>query len=161
MMTYNHDIIGIYNRMNRFIVELVKSQSSGGSEMKLADQTRLTDYLVNLNGYLTWVMAEPELDLPESHPIEWTFEEPSETIIVENEEINDIVRLISLARAELINSQSARDSSKLKPFDERRLRDIITKCQNFLENYIKALTPLDLPESSPNELMSGLGQVGV
>ena len=158
---YNHDIAGIYRRINRFIDEIIKSVSAGGSQVNDFDQVRLGSYLDSITTYQAWVVGEPHLDLPESHPREYVLEAPAVVVNVESESIRDVVTLMELARDELVNSQSARNASNLIPFDNARLTATIGKAKSFLTQYIQTTTPLDLPESSPQEELSGPGQTGV
>jgi hypothetical protein len=157
----NHDIAGLNNRINRFIEELVKAVSSGTSQTNEFDQARLTTYLDAIDGYHAWVLAQPHLDLPETHPREIDLGDNPATPHVENEETNDMVRILAIARDELINAQSARDASGLSKFDSARLKAVTDKVRAFLTTYIKVITPLDLPESSPDAVSSGTGRVGI
>lgn len=162
-ITYNHDVAGLYRRMNRFIEELARSVSSSGSQMNAFDQTRLATYLDAIDSYMNWVVSQPSLDLPETHPRVYTFA-PSPAVKdedVENESALDVIRMLELARDETVNGQSARLGSGLITFDEIRLRAIVSKARNFLENYIATVTPLDLPESSPMKNMTQPGRTGV
>lgn len=160
-IVYNHDIIGFQTRINRFINELIKSQSSNVSQMNSFDQDRLQTYLKNIRAFHAWVTAQPQLDLPETNPTPWALEPNPETPDVENEEINDIVRMFGLARDELINSQSARVSSGLIKFDSTRFIAIVGKVETFLANFVAQVTPIDLPESSPQDPMAPTGLRGV
>ena len=158
---YNHDIVGLYNRMNRFLVELQKSQSSSLSKMVSFDQYRLVSYLDALDTYHAWVVGQPQLDLPETTPRFYSLEAGPEIVDTESEEVNDAVRLLVLARDELINSQSARQGSGMVSFDSVRLTAVIEKTRQFLVTYIQVATPLDQPESSPMKPVTGPGLGGV
>ena len=72
-----------------------------------------------------------------------------------------VIRMLEAVRTEMIHSQSARLPSTLINHDERRLRLVTAKLEAFLDDYVEPLTPLDLPESSPDEPMSGHGKGGV
>lgn len=157
----NHDIVGLYNRINRFIIELQKSVSSQTSQVNEFDQERLARYLEAIDVYHSWVVDQPHLDLPETSPRDYELEDPPEVVETENESVNDVVRLLVLARDEVINSQSARDPANLNKFDSQRLTSAVAKARAFLENYIIPITPLDLPESSPQEETTGSGMTGV
>jgi hypothetical protein len=158
---YNHDVVGIYNRMNRFLVELNRAASAGVSQTSTFDQGRLTSYLTNIKGYVAWVQGQPQLDLPETHPREYVLEPKPDISEVENEETNDLQRIFAAVRDEVISSQSARLASSLIKFDEVRILAVVGKAEAFLANYIATLTPLDLPESSPDAPLSGPGKTGV
>jgi hypothetical protein len=158
---YNHDVAGLCRRVNRFMEEMIKSVSSGTSEMNEFDQTRLSDYLGAILAYRDWVVAQPQLDLPETHPREHIVPDGPDVPPMENESVVDCLNLMVLCRDELMGSQSARDPSGLKSFDNARLEAGVTKAQRFLTDYIQAVTPLDLPESSPATAMTGPGRGGV
>lgn len=160
-IVYNHDVVGAYNRINRFIEEMVKSVSGGVSQMNSFDVVRLKSYLDAVDRHHDWVVAQPQLDLPETAPRAYALEVPPATPDVENEDVNDLVRLFVLTRDELTNSQSSRQGSGFIGFDSVRLRAIITKARAFLTSYVEVVQPLDLPESSPKELVSGPGHGGV
>ena len=161
MEVYNHDLVGLIQRLDRFRFELWKSVSSGGSELNEFDKARLYDYLNSFNTYLDWVVAQPQLDLPESHPRKFSISAAPEDSIVESEIVNDVLRIMAVTREEVVDSQSARKGSGLISFDELRLRALLEKLKNFLDNYVESVTPLDLPESSPQAEMSGAGRKGV
>lgn len=158
---YNHDIIGVYNRLNRFIVELIHSVSANVSQVNQFDMERLKSYLNNVKKYLGWVMAQPLLDLPETTPRVWVLEAPTTIPDMDNEEVADIVRMLELARDELTHSQSARQGSGLIPFDALRFNAVIAKTETFLSTYVEVVTPIDLPESSPDEAMILGGRRGI
>ena len=161
MQVYNHDIAGLFRRIQRFRNELYKSVSSGVSQMITFDQDRLATYLGSIEGYRNWIMAQPQLDLPETHP---NSIELGETVVfepIENESVADILNLLAIAMRELVNSQSARLPCGLVPFDDSRLVAILRKMEAFLNDYIKKVTPLDLPESSPKTESTGVGRSGI
>ena len=160
-IVYNHDVAGIHRRINRFIEELLKSASSNISMTNAHDQTRLQTYLDAIRTYRDWVVAQPLLDLPETNQRAITLDTDPPEQIVENESVVDVVRMLQLARDEIINSQSARHASGLIAFDEARLTALVDKIHNFLADYIAVATPLDLPESSPMRGISGPGRTGV
>jgi hypothetical protein len=159
--TRNHDIFGVYNRMNRFIEEMYHSVSADVSQMNSFDQARMQKYIDNIRGYVAWVVGQPQLDLPETAPREYPLEAPPVIGSAESEEINDILHMLVVARDEIISSQSARDPSGLIPFDAARFGAVIDKIEAFLKTYVATLTPLDLPESSPQAPTTGPGRTGI
>jgi len=158
---YNHDVQGLHRRINRFIVETVNAGSNGVSEVSAADQTRLGTYLAAIKSYVAWVMSQPELDLPETHPRQYPLEANPDVPVIENESMLDIIHHFELARDEMVNGQSGRLASGLIKFDEARILAIIAKATSFLKDYVGVVTPLDLPESSPMHLLQGAGKSGV
>ncbi len=159
--TYNTDVFGFVRRMNRFIEEIVKSQSSGVSKTSAFDVGRAQSYIGALRGYLAWVIGQPELDLPETGPRAVSL--PGSPVIpqLENESLYDLAVLFELARDELANSQSSRLSSNLISFDAKRLVAVLDKADAFISNYVLVIDPLDLPETSPQAVVTGPGRTGV
>lgn len=157
----NHDIHGLAQRINGFIVELQLSVSSSVHAMNTADQVRLSTYLAAILAYRAWVVSQPQLDLPETHPREYETGPDPETPAVENESIQDLINLMELMRDEMVNSQSARQPSGFLPADNVRLIAIVDKCAHFLNDYIQQVQPVDMPESSPSQPVSGPGAGGV
>ena len=163
IQTYNHDVAGVSTRLHRFIVEVKKAVSANTGMVNSFDQARLGSYLKAAHAYMDWVVGQPQLDLPETHPrlLEVPLLPDDEVDAIENESLRDIARMLKLAILEALNSQSSRHASGLISFDEARLRAIINKCQALLENYISTVDPLDLPESSPAYGMTGPGKGGI
>ncbi len=157
----NHDIAGLCRRINRFIVELHLSVSSGVHEVNEFDQARLQHYLAAARAYRDWVVGQPHLDLPETHPRPIEIGPDPDVSAVENESVRDVINLMELCRDELVNSQSARYPAGLIKFDDARAMSIIEKCQKFLDEYIAKVQPIDMPESSPSQPMSGPGATGI
>jgi hypothetical protein len=160
-VVYNHDVAGIHRRLNRFIVEMIKSVSNAGSLMNEFDQKRLASYLNAMKAYVAWVTGQPALDLPETSPRPYSLDANPVYDLVENESVVDVVRMLELVRDEVVHSQSARNAAGLTKFDEARLLAIVTKVENFLASYIATVTPLDLPESSPMRTAATAGKLGI
>ena len=158
---YNHDVVGIVQRLDRFRFEMFKCVSAGTSELNEFDRARIQYYLDALTAYIDWLTGRPQLDLPESHPKPFAISDAPATEPVESEIVNDIIRIMDVTRTELCDSQSARRSSGLISWDEGRIRALIAKLNVFLTDYVDHYTPLDLPESSPQAAMSGHGRKGV
>ena len=93
VVTLNQDIAGLHSRINRCIEEVFKSVSSGVTDYRSADKKRILSYLDGLDAYHNWVVAQPQLDLPESHPHEYELDTNPGVGLVENDAANDIVRI--------------------------------------------------------------------
>lgn len=159
--TYNTDIFGLVRRINRFIEEVIKCQSAGVSKTSSYDVNRMKSYIIAMRAYLSWVITQPELDLPETGPRPTTLP-PNPTIpMIENESLFDVATLFELARDELANSQSSRMSSNLIGFDANRFVAILDKADKFIDEYVVTIDPLDLPETSPGKEMNAIGLRGV
>ena len=160
-LVYNGDLYGIYMRLNRFLEELWKCASSSVPYMSIADQQRFAKYLDSIDSYRAWIQAQPELDLPETAPKNYPLPAKCPWTEVESDDINDLLRQLDDTMVELTNSQSARMPCRLISYDELRLTDYIAKMRQFLTGYIQKVQPLDIPESSPRDVVSGQGKTGV
>lgn len=159
-ITYNTDVYGLVRRINRFIMEVVKSQSSGVSKTSTFDVARMRSYIAAMRAYLTWVTTQPELDLPETGPRPTELPVSPVIPMIENESLYDVATLFELARDELAASQSSRMSSNLIAFDATRFVAILDKAEKFIDDYVVLVDPLDLPETSPAQAMQGKGLLG-
>lgn len=159
---FNHDICGLVNRIQRFLVEIAYSKSAGVSMYSSHDIVRLKKYLSALKGYKAWIIEQPQLDLPETHPRQYACDDDPVMPLIESESVRDIVRMLEAVRDELKGSQSARMPSGLLPFDDTRFTAVVSKVELFLTNYVEndAAEPLDLPESSPQRTMPPSGAQG-
>jgi len=157
---YNHDVVGLVRRIDRFRKEIAFAVSSGVSSVRGADLERIKSYLTALEVYESWLQSQPQLDLPESHPTYINVEPSPEMPMPENESFADLLYMLDLMRVELINSQSARLPQGLTKFDSGRFLALRTKMVNFLKDYVEVITPLDLPESSPRRPMVADGNKG-
>jgi len=159
--TYNTDVYGVVRRINRFIVEICKSQSSGVSQTISFDVARARSYIQAVRSYVIWVCSVPMLDLPETGPTAVDLPAPPVIPLFENESLFDLATMFSLARDEIANSQSSRLSSNLINFDRIRLDAILDKADVFLTTYVTVIDPLDQPETSPMTTVTGHGARGV
>ena len=157
----NQDIAGFNSRLNRAIEEVYKSVSSGVVDFREADKNRVLSYFDAIDEYHTWVIAQPQLDLPETHPKDYVLDVDPVVTVVENDAANDIIRILEAARDELVNSQSARLPAGLITFDSDRNFAIVDKARKLVTDFIDKVQPIDLPESSPQRGKSGAGRKGI
>lgn len=161
MVVKNQNIASIARRIARAKFELNKSGSSNQNEFELADIVRQESYLADLLGYLNYIVAQTPLDLPESRPDDFAVEDPVKYELMENEAGNDLMGMYDGLEQEVLNCVSASRYSGMNRFDEKRMRDAIAATQAFIANYIRVLTPIDYPESSPMRAGTGQGRSGV
>ncbi len=161
LKVFNQDVLSLVEHVNRYIDELTHSQSSGVNGMIDADKERIASYIKALRTARGWIMAQPMLDLPETHPRMFALEPFPLVPEMENDAQAHCVRMLEALRTELINSQSARMPSRLQPFDDKRFTSVVDKLESFVVDYIDKAEPLDLPESSPQEALTGPGRGGV
>ena len=161
MKVRNHDIVSLIRRMRRFEIELAKSVSSGVSELSKFDLDRLAKYIEAIKKFKAYSVAQPELDLPESSPLEVDLGEMPDLVNVENDDIAYILNLFRVFKIELINSQSARRSAGMISHDSVRIDTYIQKLEDFVGKFVGETNPLDLPESSPMVPITGAGATGI
>jgi hypothetical protein len=159
--TYNCDVDGLVRRINRAIVEMTKSQSGGVSLSISFDVIRWRTYVQGLETYIDYVTSQPQLDLPETHPMPLALPTPPVIPQMENESAYDMAVLFDTMREEIANSQSSRMPSGLISHDEVRFRSYLARATNFINSYITVIDPLDLPDSSPMAPAPTTGQKGV
>lgn len=158
---YNLDVTYVNDKLCRYAYEVMKSVSSGLAATNSFDQARLDKYFNDVDAAVAYVTKQPQLDLPESHPTLHAIEAYPEIPNMESDEMDHVARLLKSARTELVNSQSARMGAGFLPFDAGRVTSLVAKARQFLQEYIAKQQPMDLPESSPQQPMTGAGRGGV
>lgn len=158
---YNMHIAGAIPRIDDYITECVKAQSSGVSHIGENDRARFDSYLVDIDTYRSVNANKKPMDLPETHPKPYTVSDAENPTRVENEFINDFVRFFVLMKGALVSSQSARLGSGLLAFDNTRWVELITNAKTYLTDYVDKVSPVDFPESSPSVISSGPGATGI
>ena len=158
--TCNTDIDGFVRRANRYIMEIAKAQSSSVSGTMSFDVARAESYLAGLRKYVTYITSMPILDLPETGPSE--IDLPPKVVVprMENDSSYDLCALFKLMVDEISDSQSSRIPTNLLPFDKTRVLAIMDRADNFIDNFIKVVDPLDNPETSPGTPSTGSGLRG-
>lgn len=158
---YNLDVTYVNDKLCRYAYEAMKSVSSGLAATNMFDQARLAKYFNDVDAAIAYVVKQPQLDLPESHPTLHTIEPYPAIPNMESDEMDHVCRLLKSARTELVNSQSARMGAGLLPFDASRVTSLVAKARQFLEEYLSKQQPMDLPESAPQQAMTGAGRGGI
>lgn len=158
---YNFDICYVADKIARFTEEVMLCVSSNSAQVGKYDMARLKAYLASVDKWVGFVTGQPELDLPKSHPMGHAIKPFPASRDLENDELDHMVRLLRSAYIETVNSASARDGAGLKPADSERITAIVSKARQWLDDYVSTQTPMDLPESSPQEPMSPAGKLGV
>ena len=161
MEVLNSDIKGLHSRFNRYIEECIKAVSSSSSMLNDFDKTRILSYLSALRFMHDFIIGQPKQDLPETHPRPYALRANPEIPEMESEMMNDIVQMFSIARDEIVNSQSARNATGLISFDSVRFLSHIGRIESYITNYADKATPLDMPESSPRAEVTGPGRTGI
>ena len=156
----NAEVAGLCRRLNRFWLEMRTANSANGQDMLDADKARLESYIDATERFLDWIVAAPQIDLPETGGRRKY--NPGETPAVdqqqiENEDLRDILNAIAICHDELVHSTSAKMPTGVNKHDEARLRSYIAKGRNFIANYLNPTEPLDMPESSPSQPEAGTG----
>lgn len=163
----NSDLAGLIEKIDEAIYETLLSQSSGLTDWRQADRTRINSYLTRAERYFNWVISEPETDSPQTHPLSYPIEylsnreeTPDGKPLIqspENKGLRDCVRLMRVWMAEMSKSASRRMPNGMAVPDQERFNSHLTKIRSFLANYIDETQPVDLPESNPSSPLTGQG----
>lgn len=158
VIVQNMDIAGLVRRLRRFKFEVNKSVSAGLMHTTKADLGRFQSYLTSVVTYFDWMVAQPQQDLPEWHPTEIDLGDSEKLARPENEALADLIQQLDALEVEMAYCQSARMHTSMMAHDEKRFRDIIQKISNFLIDYVEVIQPLDMPESTPSQALTGQGK---
>ena len=155
----NRDVAGLVERIDEVVYEVSKSQSEGLADIRVADRERLDQYNARLQRYADWIVSEPQVDAPETHPSECpvTFISESEDDDCENKSLRDLIRMYRVLMGEMANSQSNRWPNGLSGHDKKRFDAHMSKIRSFLVNFVDPSLPADLPESQPSSSLTGHG----
>lgn len=161
MKTYNVDIVGMVQRLDRVIVEVNRSASGNSAVLSVPDAGRWKGYIADLLSYVDWFSEQPNpLDIPETHPAMLDLEAAPLVSRVDNLVANDIVRLLIVSRLEVVSSQSSSMSSGMLPFDISRFQSIMARIVAGIDRAENA-EPVDLPESLPHFPSVMVGNRGI
>lgn len=158
---YNLDCTYLADKIARYAGEVQMSVSSNVAFVNEFDMSRLQQYLTDIDRAVSYINDQPQLDLPESHPMVHAIQPFPVMRDMESDEWDHVVRLLRAGYIELVNSQSARLGAGLMPFDSRRITALVAKCRQWLNDYVAERSPMDLPETSPQQSMSPAGKTGV
>lgn len=158
---YNIDVTYLADKLARYAGEVQMSVSSNVAFVNQFDMERLQNYLTDIDRAIAYVLNQPQLDLPESHPMLHSIQAFPELRNLESDEWDHVVRLLRAGYIELVNSQSARLGAGLIAFDQRRVSALVAKTRQWLDDYVAARSPMDLPETAPQQAMSPAGSAGV
>lgn len=159
--TFNIDIVGIANRICRFIEEIQSFASGNVGEVYPADMTRLKSYVDGLRTYHNTIQQLDRMDYVETNADLEPLRPLPEKIELENESLNDVNNLLRRQYMELTHSASSRDSSKLNKYDSARFIQSCDRMTALILNYIEVVTPLDMPNSSPRAAAVPEGKTGI
>jgi len=158
---YNLDVTYLADKIARYAGEVQMSVSSNVAFVNQFDMERLQNYLTDIDAAIAYIVNQPQLDLPESHPMMNAIQPFPAMRDMESDEWDHVVRLLRSGYIELVNGQSARLGAGLMPFDARRVTSLVAKTRQWLDDYVAKRSPMDLPETSPQQAMSPVGKSGV
>ena len=150
----NMDVVGIVERIDRTIYELMESESSELNSLEEYDVKRVLDYNTALRTYADVINAANRMDLPHSYPQMYAIKYITQGVDyngTKNRIIRDLVRYYANAMVQWSRSESADKSNGFYDADYNRFILIMDRIDGYMESYIKEATPLDLPESSAFE----------
>lgn len=158
---YNVDVTYLADKLARYAGEVQMSVSSNVAFVNEFDMARLQQYLTDIDSAMAYITNQPQLDLPESHPMLHLIQPFPAMRDMESDEWDHVVRLLRSGYIELVNSQSARLGAGLIGFDAKRVSALVAKTRQWLNDYVGKRSPMDLPETSPQQAMSPAGKNGV
>lgn len=158
--TCNVEVWWYAARINRFIIELQKSQSSNINGAISFDMTRTRSYIAAQIKALETIASMPNVDLPETGPTLLPLPAPPTILYTENDTVNLLVQWLEISRDELTNSASARRPCGIEKFDFDRALSYLNRMGKVCD-YQGSVDPLDLPESTPREDVTPAGELGV
>jgi len=169
----NTNMVGLVERIDESLVEMLLAQSASVNEFRKADQTRVNTYFTSWETLVNFMAEDPELDSPQTSPqkipvVFWsnrdniTDEDGEEQPIVqdpENKALRDLTRDMRTLMGEMALSNSRRLPNGISPHDKARFDMHLKKMRAYMETYVGKVTPLDLPETSPAHPESGHGHL--
>lgn len=129
----NLDVVDLVNRLDRFMAEVSRAASATRTETSTHDVQRQQDILKRFESRFQMYAADPELDLPHYHPKPMQVPVPPEINIVENNDSQQLLNLLSALRTELLFSDSAERSTSFNPADKNRVQAVIDKAAQLID----------------------------
>jgi len=127
----SEDMLSLYRRSAKAAYEIRRSDSAGVSnttEKNLADFRMLTN---DYRAHVEFVESRPKLNLP--HAVDQDIAMPLQGELVENNDCNDILRLLEACATHLILSDSAKISSGFSAGDYQNQVDLLDKIDILLQ----------------------------
>ena len=161
IQTKNLDIASLIRRLDRSLVEVTKSQSSGVSGTLPFDFARLESAIKMMKSFKKFAEGLPYMDTPETTPIIINVECYGTIPPIENDSAWDMAQILDTMMLELANSQSSNiGNGFLPPHDGKRFDDYVARLENLIA-HSKGTEPVDYPESSPRADSTGAGVTGI
>ena len=150
----NMDVVGMVERIDRYAFDIMAFESSSLNEITTYDLERIQSYNEALRVYGSTINSSPVMDLPHSYPhmyqITYITKE-MDIANVKNKAIRDIIRMYVNNWVNWARSESADRANGWHPGDYSRFIIIMDRLDVFIQSYIGATLPLDLPKSSSFE----------
>lgn len=150
---FNDDIEAILYHIDRGIVEMRDCQSANLLDLMPFDKDRLKDILQKLKAMLDFAASHRLMDFPETAARLRDIPPMPDFPIPENMLILRILRYLERVRGELRECQSARMANSLIDPDKKRADIWLTTIDEFI-GVVESVTPIDMPESSPQQPMT-------
>jgi hypothetical protein len=159
--TANLHVAMIVRLLDRVVKEVCESQSSPLTGTRLADYSRIDQYLTELESFTDFANKLPEADYPKSHPLPVQLNEPMKVPAMDNDSLWLLAQLVDTARFEVANSNSSRSPSGFVPADYVRWTQYYSDIRRLVKEHMKVATPTDKPESTPTYPLPAKGALGV
>jgi len=138
----NEDVLSLYRRGAKLCYEIRNADSADVSEITDND---FNDFRILFNDYrahVEFVKDRPQLKLP--HAVEQEVAMPLQGDLVENNDCNDLMRLMESCATHLVLSDSARVGSGMQGGDYSDQVSLLDKCDKLFEkiqNSVKSRHP--------------------
>ena len=167
----NSNMVGLVERIDESLVEMLLSTSASVNVFREADQLRINSYFTAWEKLVAFMASDPELDSPQTSPqkIPVVFKSNLDAIIdedgesqpivqdPENKALRDLTRDMRTLMGEMALSNSRRLPNGISDHDNKRFDMHLSKMRAYMTAYVQEVTPLDLPETSPAHAESGHG----
>lgn len=152
----NLNMAELVNMINHYMVEEQDSQSANINYYNSHDLIRLNAYLANIVRLVDHIHEQGTLDMPKTSPKRCVIDEMTVIKKVSNEMVATINNYFEALRDEILLSESCRLKTGFMPHDEVRVRAVVASMVRYIEDYVSNSSPIDLPESSPQEAITDL-----
>lgn len=146
----NRDVASVANGVAAYIFEIGQSASTKSNKFSEFDRTRINVYLDNIDTE-TQYFASRDMDLPRSHPLEYSIEELVAPDAITNQWVRFIFESFLAIHRELVLSTSSDHAAGISRADEQRVLALTEDVRNYMSTVIGDKDSIDMPESASGD----------
>jgi len=148
--TLNMDLASLVRYIDRYILELANSTSSGTTDWRDADINRLKAYLEAIKMRKQAIFEQPQLDCPKTNRVAYVINDCPVIPAMDNDNVRDVCEILVMIREELAQAPgSVNIPNGLAAPDAARFDVYIQKLEQYISTFLEPVEPIDLPETSP------------